>query len=186
MKKLVVVALSLTVASGAFAAAFQASLTPDIALQDRETDIKGVSVGLWNENPSETFQWQFGFVNGSTGDSVGVQSWFPFPLPTLFNYAENYTGVQLGIVNYASGDLVGLQWGVVNHAANLTGVQLGLVNCSEMATGFQWGFVNYTKSARNLFQLGLVNIIQDNEWFSDFPNDLAKGFVFVNWSFGDE
>ena len=36
----------------------------------------------------------------------------------------------------------------------------------------------------NGLQIGFVNIIADNAWFKDFPNDLAKGMVFVNWSFG--
>ncbi len=53
--------------------------------------------------------------------------------------------------------------------------------------GVQLGVVNYTETVSQwVLQLGLVNIINDNEWFSDFPNDLAKGFVFVNWSFGDK
>ena len=182
MRKLIVIAVGCALVSGAFASkGFQASLTPDIALQDRDTEIKGVSIGVWNENPGT--QWQLGFVNGATGDSVGVQ-WFVF-LPTFYNYAENYTGLQWGLVNYTSGDFTGLQLGTVNYAGTVKGVQLGVVNWSEMATGLQWGLVNYTASANNLLQLGLVNIIADNEWFSDFPSDLAKGFVIVNWSFGE-
>ena len=184
MKKSLVIALGTMVALSSIAGTkpFQASLTPDIALQDRSTTIEGVSIGLWNENPGT--QWQIGVVNGATGDSKGLQ-WGLF-LPTIFNYAENYTGVQLGLVNYASGDFTGLQWGAVNYAKTLTGVQLGLGNCAGTVDGgFQWGVVNYAESANNLLQLGLVNIINDNKWFSDFPNDLAKGMVFVNWSFGD-
>ena len=30
-------------------------------------------------------------------------------------------------------------------------------------------------------QIGLANIIPENEWFSD--GDLGKGFIFVNWGF---
>jgi len=169
MKKLVIVALGCAMVSGAFAKeAFQASLTPDIAMHDRTTEINGVSIGVWNENPSPEFQWQLGLANGATGDSVGVQ-WGVF-LPTFFNYAENYTGVQLGLVNYASGNFKGLQW--------------GLVNCCNKLTGLQLGTVNHAKTAQNGLQIGLVNIIEDNEWFKDFPNDLAKGMVIVNWSFG--
>jgi len=185
MKKLMIITLGCAVASGAFATAgFQASLTPDIAIHDRDTEIQGASIGVWNENPSPKFNWQLGFVNGATGDSVGVQ-WFVF-LPTLYNYAENYTGAQMGWVNYTSGDFVGLQWGWIgNWAGSLTGAQLGTVNIAkEVDGGFQWGLVNYAGTAHNLFQLGLVNIIADNEWFKDFPSDLAKGMVLVNWSFG--
>ncbi|MDF7822996.1 hypothetical protein P4B35_03155 [Pontiellaceae bacterium B12227] len=186
MKKLMIAAIACAVSTGAMAASFQASLTPDIAVQDRDTDINGVSIGVWNENPSEKFQWQFGFVNGATGDSVGVQ-WFIF-LPTIYNYAENYTGLQMGWVNYASGEMTGLQWGWIgNYAGDLTGAQLGMVNIAKTVDGgFQWGLVNYAETTHNLFQLGLVNIMADNNWFTDFPGDLAKGFVFVNWTFGDK
>jgi hypothetical protein len=185
MKKLLVAALITATAIGAYAentAGFQLSLVPDIAIQSRDTTIKGVSLGIWNENPGS--QWQAGFVNGATGESSGLQSFIFFP--TFFNYAESYTGVQMGFVNYASADFVGLQWGAVNYANSLTGVQWGAVNiASSVDGGFQWGVVNYAETANNLFQLGLVNIIADNAWFSNFPSDLAQGFVFVNWSFGE-
>ncbi len=182
MKKLMIAILVAATAVGAYAekAGFQLSLVPDTAIQDRDTTINGVSIGVWNENPGS--QWQLGFVNGATGDSSGLQ-WFVF-LPTFYNYAENYTGAQVGLVNYASGEFTGLQWGAVNVANTMTGVQLGVVNWNQMSTGFQWGLVNYTASAQNLFQLGLVNIIEDNPWFSNFPGELAQGFVIVNWSFG--
>jgi hypothetical protein len=48
--------------------------------------------------------------------------------------------------------------------------------------GFQSGLINYTESMSGI-QLGFVNVINDNPWFKEFPNKLAKGFVFVNWSF---
>lgn len=188
MKKLIIAVLVCAVAGGAMAesAGFQLSLTPDIAIKSRDTEINGVSIGVWNENPSPKFQWQFGFVNGATGDSVGVQ-WFIF-LPTIYNYAENYTGAQMGWVNYTKGNFKGLQWGWLgNYAGSLTGAQLGLVNIAQgVPAGFQWGLVNYAATADNLFQLGLVNIIADNAWFKDFPADLAQGFIIVNWSFGGE
>ena len=185
MKKLMIAAVGCALVSGVYAetAGFQLSLTPDIAIQSRDTTIKGVSLGVWNENPGS--QWQLGFVNGATGDSAGLQG-FVF-LPTILNYAENYTGAQLGLVNYVTGDFTGLQWGAVNYASSLTGVQLGIANCAtKVDGGFQWGLVNYADTAHNLFQLGLINIINGNEWFKDFPSDLAKGFVIVNWTFGDK
>lgn len=185
MKKLMIVALVAATAVGAYAeetAGFQLSLTPDIAIQDRDTAIKGVSLGVWNENPGT--QWQLGFVNGATGDSSGLQ-WFLF-LPTFFNYAENYTGAQVGFVNWTSEEFVGVQLGFVSGAGDLTGLQWSGVNYAKNTTsGVQLGIVNYTETVSEwAFQLGLVNIIADNEWFKDFPSDLAKGMVFVNWSFG--
>ena len=183
MKRLLIVALIAVTAAGAYAetAGFQLSLVPDIAIQDRDTTIKGVSIGVWNENPGS--QWQIGVVNGATGDSVGLQG--PI-IWTLLNYAENHTGVQCGLVNYTAGNFTGLQWGAVNYANAVTGVQWGAVNIAKAVDGgFQWGVVNYAETANNLFQLGLVNIIADNPWFSNFPGELAQGFVFVNWTFGE-
>lgn len=184
MKTSMMALLGCAIATGAMAetAGFQLSLTPDIATQSRDTTIKGISIGVWNENPGS--QWQLGFVNGATGESAGLQGWIF--LPTFYNYAANYTGAQLGLVNYASGEFVGLQWGAVNYANTLTGVQLGFANISKAIDGgFQWGCINYAETARNLFQLGLINIIADNPWFSNFPGELAQGFVIANWTFGD-
>jgi len=188
MKKLLIMALGCVVAAGACAESqpIQFSLTPDIAMHPRETQIKGASIGIWNENPAGT-QWQFGFVNGTSGDSVGIQG-LPFfvGIPSFYNYAENYKGAQLGIVNYASGDFTGLQWGVVNYASTLTGAQIGIVNLTETTTaGFQLGIVNHVRNGNKLLQIGIVNIIEDNESFNNFPNDLSKGMVIVNWSFGE-
>jgi len=179
MKKLMIVALGCALASGAMAAGFQASLTPDVAVHDRATEINGVSIGVWNENPSPQFNWQLGFVNGATGDSKGVQ-WFIF-LPTLYNYAENYTGGQLAFVNYASGNFVGAQLGFVNIANTFKGFQWGTVNYCKDLTGLQLGVVNWAQHSTSGVQIGLVNIIPENSWFSD--GDLAQGMIIVNWGF---
>jgi hypothetical protein len=138
---------------------FQASLTPDIALQDRDTEIRGISLNIWGENPQHGFT--LGFVNGSTGKSGGFTM-------GLYNYSEDYNGVQFGMVNYSKGVYVG--W------------QDGWVNISKEFHGLQTGIVNYTESLHGV-QLGLVNIVKENPWFTEFPSKLAKGFVFVNWSF---
>jgi hypothetical protein len=181
MKKLMIVILGCVIASTAMvqAAGFQASLTPNIAVHDRDTEINGVSIGVWNENPSPEFNWQFGFVNGATGDSVGVQ-WFIF-LPTFYNYAENYTGLQMAFVNYASGDFVGAQLAAVNIAGNFKGLQMGTVNYCKDLTGLQLGVVNWAEHSTSGVQIGLVNIIPQNEWFSD--GDFGKGMILFNWGF---
>jgi hypothetical protein len=137
----------------------QLSLTPDIALHSRDTVINGISLNIWGENEQHCFA--LGFVNGSKGDSSGF-SW------GIVNYAERYTGLQLGIVNLSSDLVTGMQWGTVNVANNVSGLQMGVVN--------------YTKDLHGV-QLGLANIVLNNGWFDKFPDKLAKGFVFVNWSF---
>jgi hypothetical protein len=177
MKKLIIVAIGSIIATGVMAktAGFQASLSPDIAVEDPDTRINGVSLNIWGENPQSALT--LGFVNGSTGESKGVSV-------GLFNYAENYAGFHWGFVNYTRGEFAGLQMGPVNIAGTLNGVQLGWVNIARELSGVQVSWVNYASTVQSGVQVGLVNIIADNSWFSDFPSDLAMGMVFVNWSFG--
>jgi hypothetical protein len=162
MKKIIL--LSILVASVATVKAdnpfFQASLTPDIAVQSKSTEIDGICLSIWGENPQHAFA--LGFVNGSTGDSQGVSLGF------FVNYADSYTG---------------LDWAMVNLAKQkFTGVQLGMVNVAKEFHGLQWGLINYTENLRGV-QIGLANIAINNSWFENCPDQLAKGFPFVNWSF---
>jgi hypothetical protein len=152
----------------------QLSLTPDIALYPRDTTVKGFSLNIWGENPQQSFT--LGFVNGSTGDSGGL-SW------GLVNYAESYTGVQLGWINVSTEHFVGLQDGWVNYAqGTFKGLQYGVVNISEDTTGLQLGLVNYAEKLHGV-QIGLVNVAMNNPVFTDFPDKLSPGFPFFNWSF---
>jgi hypothetical protein len=156
-------------------AGFQLSLTPDIAIQPKTTTISGVSLDIWGDNPQHSFN--FGFVNGSTGESSGF-SW-----ALIANYDDSYTGVQWGLVNISHKSFVGWEDGWVNYSQGyFKGFQSGLVNVSQEAHGLQWGVVNYTESLNGV-QIGLVNVIKDNPWFSGFPDKLATGFPIVNWSF---
>jgi hypothetical protein len=152
-------ALGVKADEGGSSSAFQAALTPNIALHSKDTRINGFSIAVWGENPQSAFA--LGFVNGSTGESKGF-AW------GIFNYTEKYTGAQLGIVNTSSELFVGLQDGAVNIAKEVHGVQLGVFN--------------YTDSLKGV-QLGFANIVTTNPWFKEFPDKLAKGFPFLNWSF---
>ena len=153
---------------------FQASLTPDIAIQSKETRINGVALSIWGQNPQSAFA--LGFVNGSSGESKG------FTLG-LFNYAENSNGVQWGAVNYSTGVFNGWQWGVVNISqGQFTGFENAWVNIAQEFNGLQYGLVNYATKLDGV-QIGIVNVALNNPWFSDFPDKLATGFPIVNWSF---
>ncbi len=159
---------------------FQASLTPDIAIYSKTTEIRGLSLNIWGENPQQGAA--IGFVNGSSGDSKG------FTLG-LFNYADSYTGVSWGVVNYSKTSFTGWQGGfifwpsLVNVSqGTFTGFQEGIVNCAQEFHGFQLALVNYTENLHGV-QVGLVNIALNNPWFDDFPGKLATGFPIVNWSF---
>ncbi len=161
MKKILVISALLigAIAVRADESAFQASLTPGVAYKSKDTVITGFAINIWGENPQHSFN--LGIVNGSTGESSG------FSLG-IVNYAESYSGVQWGLVNYTSDTFVGFQH--------------GFVNANKETKGLQMGFFNYTEKMDGV-QIGLINIIKDNGWFDEFPSKLAKGFPIVNWSF---
>ncbi len=155
---------------------FQASLTPDIAIHSRDTRIEGLTLSIWGENPQKALS--LGLVNGSTGDSAGFSWGF------LLNYADNYKGVQWAMVNFTKGNYLGWQHGFVNYTdQNFKGLQTGFVNYAGHLKGLQFGFVNYAERADTGVQLGLLNLLPQNKWFSEFPDALAPGMVFVNWRF---
>ena len=162
MKKLVMIALICVAASSAYAESkpFQASLTPGIAINPKDTYIKGLILNIWGENPQSAFA--LGFVNGSSGDSAGF-SW------GLLNYAENYTGIEWAAVNCVKGNFKGWQSGFFNYTGILKGLQLGAIN--------------YAETAEAGLQVGIINIIKQNQWFTRFPEELAKGMILINWRY---
>jgi hypothetical protein len=178
MKRLPVMLVAVMVASGAMAESklLQLSLTPDIAIFNRSETIEGLTLSIWGENPQSALA--LGIVNGSTGQSAGLS------LGLLLNYAENYKGVQWAPINYTKGDFLGWQSGFVNYTGGLMkGLQTGTVNYAGRLTGLQLGVVNYAATAEAGVQIGLVNIIPQNQWFTALPDELAPGMVFVNWGF---
>ena len=164
MKKLITITTLVISAAGLQAADapfFQASLTPDIALYSKTTEISGISLDIWGENPQHSFN--LGFVNRSTGDSGG------FSLAFFVNYADAYTGVEWSMVNVSRTSFVGWQAGIFNYSeGNFNGLQMGIVNYAENLHGVQIGF---------------ANIARNNGWFNELPDQLATGFPIVNWSF---
>ena len=168
---------------------FQASLTPDIAIYPRSTEIEGFAINIWGENPQHSLN--LGFLNGSTGNSGGVSL-------GLVNYSDAYTGVMFGLANVSQREFTGLQGGFVNYSQeSLSGVQYGFlnvaqgecvgaqvggVNYAEEFHGLQLGLVNCAENLRGL-QIGFVNVALNNSWFDEFPDKLATAFPIVNWSF---
>lgn len=185
MKKLWIVFASLLIAGGAMAQTkpFNASITPDYSVYGRNVMIEGLTLSIWGENPQTSLA--IGFVNGSVGQSAGLSV-------GLLNYAENYKGLQWGLVNYTTGDVSGWQggfgFGILVSALNYTGgdmrgLQTGVVNYAGKLTGLQLGLVNYAKTAKSGVQIGLVNIMPENAWFTNLPDELAPGMILVNWCF---
>jgi hypothetical protein len=163
-----------SVPSAAEPAAFQASLTPDIAIEAKDTRINGVALSIWGQNPQSALA--LGFINGSTGESKGF-TW------GLVNYTESYNGVAWAFANFNNGTFNGWEDGLLNYSqGSFTGLQSGWVNISEEFNGLQIGLLNYAKQLDGV-QIGFVNVALNNPWFSEFPDKLATGFPIVNWSF---
>jgi len=185
MKKILVlmgVAL-ITVGAMAESKPFQLSLTPGIAIYDRSEKIEGFTLGIWSENPQAAFA--LGIVNGSTGDSAGLSV-------GILNYADSYRGLQWGLVNYTKGDTLGWQGGfclglvgsVVNYTGGtMKGFQCGVVNYAGRLTGLQLGIVNYAATAETGLQIGVLNLIPENHWFTELPDELAPAMILINWRF---
>ena len=185
MKRLLIVLAGLLIAGGAMAQTkpFNASITPDYSVYGRNVMIEGLTLSIWGENQQKSLA--IGFVNGSTGQSAGLSVGF-------LNYAENYKGLQWGLVNYTTGDVSGWQggfvFGIAISALNYTGgdmrgLQTGVVNYAGKLTGLQIGVVNYAETAKSGVQIGLVNIMPENAWFTNLPDELAPGMIIVNWRF---
>ena len=177
MKKLFLLTSFLAGAAIAHAedAAFQLSLTPDIAIHSKTTQINGLALNIWGENPQHSLN--LGIVNGSTGDSVGL-SW-----AFIANSADSYTGVQWRLLNVSRSNFLGWQDGVLNYSqGKFTGLQSGWINIAQEFHGLQLGLLNYSENLRGV-QIGFVNVARNNPWFTEFPNKLATAFPIVNWSF---
>ena len=187
MKKLILCLTAVLVSTGVMAEtkllamteteAFNLSITPDVAVYNRNVTIEGVTLSIWGENPQKSLA--LGIVNGSTGNSAGLDWGF------ILNYADNYKGVKWGLVNYTKRDALGWDAGFVNYTSGtVRGLYTGVVNYVDRLKGIEFGLINYVDKSDAGFQIGIINIIgNNNTWFSDLPNSLAPGMILVNWRF---
>ena len=122
------------------------------------------ALGFINGSTGESKGFSFSFLVNSADDYTGV-AWAPLNFSRknfvgwqggLLNYSEGtFSGLQSGWINLSyCKKFSGLQLGLVNYAENLRGVQLGLVNVAvnnpwfkqfpdRLATGFpvlNWSF----------------------------------------------
>ena len=91
----------------------------------------------------------------------------------------------LGFVNGSTGNSSGFSLGlIVNYADSYRGFQVAPVNYASRLQGLQFGLVNMAMTAEEGVQIGFINIISETEkWFSNFPDEVAPGMVFINWRF---
>ena len=91
----------------------------------------------------------------------------------------------LGLINGSTGNSSGFSLGLlVNYADSYKGFQIAPINYATRLQGLQLGLVNMAMTAEEGVQIGVINIIsQTDKWFSNFPNEVAPGMVFVNWRY---
>jgi hypothetical protein len=83
----------------------------------------------------------------------------------LVNYA---TGKVLGLeaaflVNYAETGFTGLQVGTVNIGGRVKALQIGAYNGADDMTGMQIGFINHARIMSGV-QIGFINVIENNNY----------------------
>jgi hypothetical protein len=91
----------------------------------------------------------------------------------------------LGVVNGSTGNSSGFSLGlIVNYADSYKGFQVAPVNYAGRLQGLQLGLVNMAMTAEEGVQIGFINIMSETEkWFSNFPDEVAPGMVFINWRY---
>jgi hypothetical protein len=177
MKNLLIGLMALSLCASALAQkkTLNLSLVPDFALESSDERIIGLTLSVWGENPQEALA--LGLVNGSKADSSGINF-------GLFNYGDDFDGIQWGALNSVSGDMNGWQHGLGNHAGGqLWGLQTGVINFTGTLRGLQLGLINHAHKGEAGGQIGLLNFIADNAWFSELPSEVAPAMLFVNWRF---
>lgn len=178
IKKILTSVLVVTIAVSAtvFASSpFQVSIVPDVALYNRNERIKGLTIGVWGENPQKALA--LGAIQGSTGQSSGLSIAF-------LNYADSYKGIHWGTVNYTKNDFLGWQNSGINYTnGTMKGLQSGTINYANRLHGVQWGFINYAAAVEAGVQIGMVNIMPQNKFLTGLPKELSPLSVAVNWKF---
>jgi len=136
-------------------------------------------VGLFNRVEQGRGLAVSGFWN-SYKSHIGVQI-------AGFNYAEKMRGVQIGFYNQ-SADIKGVQIGFLNgvdRLQTLKGLQIGIANMTN--GGFQIGLVNISED--NQYPLGLVNIIKNGEMnvglaYDEIGNIIAQFYSGSRYLYG--
>jgi hypothetical protein len=153
------------------------SLVPPIQIVPPKGSVYGFRLNIFGKNQT-VHGLDIGFINWVDDEFLGVQflgfGWVEGEMQGIqFNYVANIgrssvEGGQLGLFNLAGAGSTGLQWGAVNFVeADLMGVQLGLFDYAAEFSGLQFGLVNFTENLSGV-QIGLINIAK-NGFLPVFP-----------------
>jgi len=159
---------AIVLASFAPAVSAQESKAINLALWDpvqifkNDIAIHGVRLNIYGRN-SELKGVDIGIANWITGETTGIQ-W------GLINVTEgNFTGWQSAPVQKVGGHMTGVQWGwLFSMNESGKGLQASGVTMSNNFVGLQLGIVNYAVAYHGI-QIGLINIIKEGGMLPFFP-----------------
>lgn len=137
-----------------------------------EGNVYGVQFGaVANVVGGRSYAAQFGLVNVVWDDAFGAQF-------GVLNYDTDFTGIQLGVLNWNLNASYGLEialananqdeyagcalGALVNYADTFRGLELGLINTAYDMTGAQVGLVNACDRMHGV-QIGLLNMICESK-----------------------
>lgn len=153
MKKSVVlfaVAMGLAVAVQA-AGPLQIGLSGDpLQIFGADSEFTGLKLNLPYANNDIVRGIDMGFISGG-GDFAAIRL-------NAINLSESRSaGLEVGGVNWDSGEVDGLQTALFNHAEDMHGLQVGLVNYATHLHGLQIGLINYIRHSHAAVVLPFVN-----------------------------
>lgn len=134
------------------------------------TNAYGLAVSIFNMNNFEFY--------GLSVDAVGLnRKVYGLEVNILGSgIDETMGGLEVsGLGNFISGSLYGAQLAIgANLTRNMNGFQFAIYNQTALLWGLQLGLVNYASACDHGLQIGLVNIIMDNQ---------VPVLPIVNWYF---
>lgn len=153
MKKAVVLfatAMGLALAAQA-AGPLQIGLSGDpLQVFASDSEFTGLKVNLPYANNDIVRGIDLGFISGG-GEFSAIRC-------NAINLSESRSaGLEVGGVNWDSGEVDGLQAALFNHADDMHGLQIGLVNFATHLRGVQIGVVNYIRHSHAAGVLPFVN-----------------------------
>ena len=131
----------------------QIALFNPVQLFNENTSITGLRLNIIYGRNTKITGLDLGLINHTTsGVSEGVQ----FGLVGIDG--ADFVGWKDNAVNITNGKFEGLQWGFVNFGGSVSGVQIGLVNyATNMNKGLQIGLVNIIKHGGQFPVFPIVN-----------------------------
>jgi hypothetical protein len=124
-----------------------------LGIWSRNADMTGLDLGIVAQNSGSFTGLQITAVGLVGGDFTGWQNnW----LASIAN--GNMQGLQVGAYTHSGTGSSGVQFGIYNTSDDFSGLQVGLVNITQvMRSGLQIGLINIIKSKEKLKFFPIVN-----------------------------